>query len=434
MKDMFRTLRNRNFALLWLGGLISLAGDWVLNIGLPIYVFLLTHSVLVLSIALLAVSVPNILLGSIAGVFVDRWDRRRTLICSNLLLALGLLPLLLVRTADLVWIVYGVAFVESCLEQFSIPAKNALLPTLVGEHHLVPANALNSVSSNIARLVGPALGGIIAGVFGLQGFVLADLASFMVAALLAALISAPGVNNRQSRDAALIAAEASALTRVWREWAAGLRMIHAERTLSVLLIAISITALGEGVMGVLYPVFVNRVLHGGAPEIGQLMSAQAVGGLIGGVLVGLLGARVLSRWAIGLCAVAFGLTDLIIFNIPAFFPYFWLQIALFIVVGVPGIGMLAGFQSLVQARSPDVYRGRVFGALGTTTGVLGLLGTITAGTVTDHFGVITVLSIQGAGYMVAGLLLILLLPRAHTGSSTAITTAAGEQAAVASEV
>src|SRR5262249_22206890 len=156
-------------------------------------------------------------------------------------------------------------------------------------------------------------------------------------------------------------------------------------TLSILLTAISITALGEGVFGVLYPVFVNRVLHGGAPEIGQLMSAQAVGGLIGGVLVGLLGRRVLSRWVIGLCAVTFGLIDLVIFNSPAVFalmwprgetpapfPFFWFVVGLFVVVGVPGPGMLAGFQSLVQAKAPDAYRGRVFGALGTTMGLLGL--------------------------------------------------------------
>jgi MFS family permease len=429
---MLSTLGNRNFALLWLGGVISLAGDWVLNIGLPIYVFLLTHSVLVLSIALLAVSVPNILLGSVAGVFVDRWDRRRTLIVTNLLLALGLVPLLLVRTADRVWIVYAVAFVESCLEQFSVPAKNALLPTLVGEEHLVPANSLNSVSSNLARLVGPALGGVIAGVFGLLGIVVGDAVSFLFAAVLVSLIVAP--HSAQDKESSLVAAEASAFARVWRDWAAGLRLIRAEQTLFVLLTAVSITALGEGVMGVLYPVFVNRVLHGGAPEIGQLMSAQAVGGLLGGVLVGMLGSRVLSRWAIGLCAMAFGLVDLVIFNIPAIFPYFWLQIALFIVVGVPGIGMLAGFQSLVQARAPDAYRGRVFGALGTTMGLLGLIGTLTAGTVTDHLGVVTVLSIQGAGYVVAGLVLLAFLPHRRTGATSAAVLSPTEHAPVVHEV
>ncbi|HEV2457926.1 MAG TPA: MFS transporter, partial [Ktedonobacterales bacterium] len=102
---MIATLRRPSFTLLWLGGLISLAGDWVLSVGLPIYVFLLTHSVLATSLMLLASSVPNVLLGSVAGVFVDRWDRKRTMVITNALLALGLLPLLLVRSLDRVWIV-----------------------------------------------------------------------------------------------------------------------------------------------------------------------------------------------------------------------------------------------------------------------------------------------------------------------------------------
>ncbi len=410
---MLATLRNRNFALLWLGGLISLAGDWVLDIGLPIYIFLLTHSVLATSITLLAVSVPNVLLGSVAGVFVDRWNRKRTMVVTNLLLAVGLLPLLLVRTPDHVWITYLVAFFESCVTQFFTPAQNALLPTLVGEEHLVPANSLNSLSSNLARLVGPAFGGVIAGVFGLNGFVLVDVASFLIAGLLIAGITAtsrPTVAPTVAAGDAHAVAE-HALVRVWREWRDGMRMIVSTRTLLVLMVAFAITGLGEGVMGVLYPVFVNRVLHGAALQIGELMSAQAVGGLIGGLLVGWIGQRITSRWAIGLCGIAFGALDLAIFNTPAFFPYFWLSVGLFIAVGIPGIGMIVGAQSLFQSASPDAYRGRAFGAMGAMIGLLGLIGTITAGTITDHLGVVTVLNIQGAGYVVAGLLLIALLPR-----------------------
>ena len=87
---MIATLRNGNYTRLWLGGLISLIGDWALNVGLPIYIFLLTGSVLALSITLLAASLPPVLFGSLAGVFVDRWDHKRTMVVTNLLLALVL--------------------------------------------------------------------------------------------------------------------------------------------------------------------------------------------------------------------------------------------------------------------------------------------------------------------------------------------------------
>ena len=95
------------------------------------------------------------------------------------------------RSADLVWIVYLVAFVAGTIEQFFLPAQNALLPRLVAEERLVSANSLISVSSNLARLIGPALGGLIAARLGLNGIVLIDAISFLLAALLIAGIASP---------------------------------------------------------------------------------------------------------------------------------------------------------------------------------------------------------------------------------------------------
>src|SRR5262245_15580007 len=103
---MIALLRQRNFALLWFGGLISMMGDWMLWIALPIYVYQLSGSALATSVALICRILPRLLLGSMAGVFVDRWDRRRTMVITNLLLAVGLLPLLLVQSVEWLWLVY----------------------------------------------------------------------------------------------------------------------------------------------------------------------------------------------------------------------------------------------------------------------------------------------------------------------------------------
>ena len=119
---MLATLRQRNFALLWTGGLVSLTGDWVLMIGLPIYVLILTHSVLATGVMLIAGRLPTLLFGAVAGVFVDRWNRKRIMVVSDMLSALWLLPLLFIASVDHVWIAYVVAFVESSIEQFFAPA------------------------------------------------------------------------------------------------------------------------------------------------------------------------------------------------------------------------------------------------------------------------------------------------------------------------
>src|SRR6516164_7209066 len=124
---MFATLRRRDFGLLWL------AGDWMLNIALPVYVYTVTHSALATSLMAIAAFLPQPLLGSVAGVFVDRWSRKRTVVLCNLLMMLGLLPLLLAHTASSLWIIYPVLLGESVLVQFFRAAASALLPTLVGE-------------------------------------------------------------------------------------------------------------------------------------------------------------------------------------------------------------------------------------------------------------------------------------------------------------
>jgi len=132
---MLAALRQRNFALLWFGQLISLTGDYVLIVALPFYTYQLTGSVLATGVMFLVQALPGLFLGSLAGVFVDRWDRRWTMIASDLLRAGVLLFLLLVRSRDLVWIIYAVAFTEQLVSLFFIPAKGAIIPNLVEEQH-----------------------------------------------------------------------------------------------------------------------------------------------------------------------------------------------------------------------------------------------------------------------------------------------------------
>ena len=110
-----------------------MTGDWVLFIGLPIYIYQLSGSALATSFMFMAQIASRILLSSLAGVFVDRWGRRRILVVTNLLLACGLLPILLVRSVEWLWLVYAVAFSQAVIRQFCGPAESALLPNLVAD-------------------------------------------------------------------------------------------------------------------------------------------------------------------------------------------------------------------------------------------------------------------------------------------------------------
>lgn len=445
---MLATLRHRDFSLLWLGGLISLSGDWTLQIGLPIALYTLTRSVTVLSIALLAALLPSIICGSLAGVLIDRWDRRRTLIVSNVLLALLLAPLLLLRSVHLVWLVYVTLFVEACLEQFTRPTESALLPALVSEEQLVSANGLISVASNIARLCGPALGGVIAVAYGLTGVTLVDAGSFLLAALLFTLIRAhprPASAATPTDDTPPVAAPAlrGAIAHAARDWREGLGVIFHRRALALIFLVFSVTSIGEGIMGTLFVVFMTVNAHGDARAYGGTMSAQAVGGLLGGALVALIGARLMSRWSLFISATLFGVIDLAIFNAPNYFPALapllasvaWashvsligLLLALFVVVGAPGVALSSGLQSLIQRASPERYLGRVFGALGACSALFLGVGVTLAGWLGPRLGTITLLNAQGAGYIVMGLLLLLLLTGAAPTAPVTAPVAAEER-------
>ena len=121
---MIATLRNRNFFLLWSGGLISMIGTWMLLAALPFYIYSVTGSALATSGLLMAYLAPGALFGSIAGVFVDRWDRKRVLVIGNLIQAAIIPVLLLVDANGWIWLVYVVAFLESTVNQFLGPAEN----------------------------------------------------------------------------------------------------------------------------------------------------------------------------------------------------------------------------------------------------------------------------------------------------------------------
>ncbi len=405
---MLTLLRQRNFALLWFAGFISLVGDWMLMIGLPIYVYILTHSALATSLMFIAGILPQIVLGSVAGVFVDRWDRKRVMIITNVLLALCLLPLLFFHSVSLLWVVYIVAFLESLISQFFTPAESALLPRLVDEEHLAAANSVSSLNGNLARLIGPPLGGIVAGLLGLTGVALLDAASFIIAAVLITLITvnAQPVKKQTSVETTV---QANPWRKVWHEWLEGLRLVKQERNVAAMFALIAITSLGEGVFSVLFIVYVSRVLHGGALQLGWLQGAQAVGGLIGGLLIGFVVKKVSLPHLIGFGAIAFGVIDLLIFNYPTFFPGIVIGLALFVLVGIPGVGFSTGVTTLLQTSVEDEYRGRIFGAMGTTSALLMLLGIMLAGFLGDPLGVITVLNTQGGMYVLAGICVLLVL-------------------------
>jgi Na+/melibiose symporter-like transporter len=418
--------RRRDLRLVLSAGMISLSGDWILRIGLIYRVYAVTGSTVVSALTMASSFAPQVLLGALAGVYADRWDRKRTMIAANLLLAAGLLPLLLVHGAGDVWIVVVVMFWEGSVQQFFSPAQQAMVPRLVPDDELLPANAVSGQISNASRLAGSAAGGIIAAIGGIAAVTLTDAASFVIAA---GLLTQLRTGGRAAARATATVPVRARLAQVGDEMRDGLRLSARHRVLRALMVFALVTSVGEGIMSTLFVPFVEQVLHGTSQEYGLVVAAQAVGGIIGGMAAAACAHRLRAALLLSGGAVVFGLVDLAIFLYPLGWVAVWPAAVGMIIVGIPGALCLAGLITLFQRSSEDSHRGRIFGALSTLEGVTILAGTLGAGYLSRSVGIVGVLAIQGGGYVVAGLAML-----AWLKDSADPPTATGAQGAQVAEL
>jgi predicted MFS family arabinose efflux permease len=321
------------------------------------------------------------------------------MITLNLLHVAALVPLLDVRDRHSIWIVYVVVLAQSCLQQFFVPAEQALLPELTEPRHLLTANALNSQTRDVARLLGAALGGVLAAMGGVPLLATADAATFLVAMALVA-----SIRHRAARGPS--ARAAGALARLAGEWRDGLRLCAAGRAMRLVFAFGVVTQIGEGLMSTLFAPFVSTELGGGARVYGLIVSSQAVGGIVGGLVAAVAGSRLPAAAMWGAGSVLFGLVDLTLFCYPLASDSLAPAFVCMILVGVPGAFTVAGSMTVLQRLTENTSRGRVFGALGAVEGGAVLVGIAAAGILGNVVGIIPMLVLQALGYLAGGVVVL----------------------------
>lgn len=363
-------LRGGGYRALLSAVVISETGDWLLFIALPLYALNTSGSALATSTVFLAELAPAVIVGTACGPVIDRLDRRRLLASLTAAQAVLLLPLLAAGPHSL-WLVYLVAALQAAIASIARPAQQSLVPALVAADDRARANALVEGASNVARLVGSPLGGLLLPVLHLEGLVLGDAASFLIAAALLTR-AATAHESEPPHDTGT-----SRLDEVGDGW----RAVRGDSTLLTALVVTLLSAVAQGLFLVLFVLFVLRSLHAGDTVVGLLRGVQAIGGVLGGVLVGVwarrLGTRVLATAGLAM----FGVISLIAWNSPALTEATWWYAVLFIAVGIPATALSTGLITSIQDASPPSMRGRVLGLVG----------------VAEALG-------QGAGILAAGLL------------------------------
>lgn len=375
------------FRRLLLAAFVSEIGDWVLLVALPVYVYQRTGSVGSTATTFVVALLPGLALSPLAGVLADRWDRRRVMLGVTLAQAVALLPLL---TGDLL-LVNVVMAVQAALATLFEPARNALLPEVVGRDQVAAANGLAGLNANLARLIGASLGGLVPAWGGLPGVLWVDVASFVLAAaLLARRFPVERVRVVEARHP-------------WRAWVEGLRAIRGP--LRGMVAVVGLMAVAQGMFMVLFVVFVTERLGGGEAEVGLLRGVQAVGGLVGGALVGWL-ARRLSAWSLlGWSLVGFAAIAATGWNGVHLTTAFAFYLGVFALCGAPGVVAGAGMMSVLQLHASDEVRGRVLATFLSLFDAFQALGMVLAGVLPLGLGAL--LNAQAALYLTAGLLVLL---------------------------
>jgi len=382
-------LKNSDFRTLWLGQLISQVGDSFAIIAVLVMINELTDSTLALGAMVVAVTLPQLLFGLIAGVIVDRFNRKVTMMVSDIVRGLAILALLAVHRADQIPILLLVGFVMSSVGVFFNPARNAVIPNLVREDTLLAANALSQTSQVIATVFGPALAGLAIGFFGTSFAFAFDSLTFFLSATAIATIAIPSRNY---------ADEKTSFTVIREQLVEGVLFIRQNRIILSIMITAAVAMLGLGALTVLGVVYLEEELGIGAEGLGFLNSIQGVGMVIGGIAIGNLVSRARSHWLVSGGMIVLGLA-IASFSLA---PHLPIALAAAFIVGMCLVSARATMAAMLQAIVPDEKRGRVESAVNTIITMATMTSMGLAGILGDLIGVRPVFLIAGLITIAAG--------------------------------
>jgi MFS family permease len=386
----FSALRSRNYRLFLGGQLISLIGTWMQLVGQAWLIYRLTGSAALLGLIGFADRFLVFVLAPLGGVVADHADRRRILIVtqsSMMVLALALAVLTLTGVVR-VWHLFVLGSLLGLCNSFDVPARQAFVIQMVARREdLVNAIALNSSMVNGARIVGPAVAGVIVAALGEGWCFLLNAVSYI--AVIGALVAMR--LEPQGREPSSLSA--------WERVVEGFAFAHKTTPIRALLLLLGLVSLMGMPYTVLMPIFADRILHGGANAYGLLLSASGVGAL-GGAL-SLTFRRTLAglgRW-VAMSAVGFGLA-LVLFS---FSRHMWLSLALLVPAGYCMMVEMASSNTLIQSMVPDRLRGRVMAVYSMMFMGMAPMGALLAGALATPLGAPATVAIGGAACVIGGL-------------------------------
>lgn len=370
---LLRALSHRNYRLFFIGQSCSLIGTWITRIAVSWLTWRLTHSAAMLGIVGFAGQIPTFLLGSFAGVWVDRLDRYRVLVATQVLAAVQSFALAALALPGVIGVGHILALqaLQGVISAFDTPARQSFLVDMLGRREdLSNAIALNSSMVNAARLVGPSVAGVLIAWVGEGWCFFADGVTYL--AIIGSLLAMRVAHGRRP----------GARKRVLHELVDGFRYAFGFAPIRAVLLLLALVSLAGMPYRVLLPVIAARTLHGGAHTLGFLMGATGVGALAGAVMlasrttvVGLGGWIPRAAALFGVGVMALGLSSQL-----------WLSLAVMVVAGFGFMLHIACSNTILQTLVREDMRGRVMAFYAVSFIGMAPFGSLLAGAVAERVG------------------------------------------------
>jgi DHA3 family macrolide efflux protein-like MFS transporter len=391
---MITVLRNRDFLALWLSQLISKVGDnFAVVAALVLINELAEKTGLAVVVIAAAMTIPQ-LFALASGVFVDRFSRKAVMIVSDLLRAGVILLALLVQKPGHLYILYLTAFAVMGLAAVYIPARNASIPNMVPEEHLLTANALIQATELVSLIAGASLATLVISLTSTTTAFVVDSLTFLVSALFL-------VGARIPRGHFLAGASApkGEFRKFWDGFTDGVQYIASNRHLLQLMAITTVATLGLSATILLAAAYFKQLLGISAEYLGLLQATEGLGMALGALLISAYASWARSRQIVSITMIVLGVGILVF----ALAPVYWLVLVGALVVGLCVVSARTTLAAMTQALVPDSQRGRVESAMVTVIGIGTMGALVMAGILGDVVGPESVFVFTGIIVLSAGI-------------------------------